>query len=129
MAEGRSNAGIADRLCLTEKTVEGYVGVIFAKLGLEAGPDDHRRVLAVLACLDEIVRARLIRLVTADARRGHAGRVTPTLVDGGDIAIAAVRSGQASATTMRTPSGGGRSTSRGAMVAGTILPSWTDLSG
>jgi serine/threonine-protein kinase len=52
MAEGRSNAGIADRLFLTEKTVEGYVGVIFAKLSLEPAPDDHRRVLAVLAFLE-----------------------------------------------------------------------------
>lgn len=51
MAEGRSNAGIADRLFLSEKTVEGYVGVIFGKLGLEPGPGDHRRVLAVLTYL------------------------------------------------------------------------------
>ncbi len=51
MAEGRSNLGIADRLFLSEKTVEGYVSTIFAKLGLEAAPDDHRRVLAVLAYL------------------------------------------------------------------------------
>jgi DNA-binding NarL/FixJ family response regulator len=53
MAEGRSNSGIADRLYLTEKTVEGYVGAIFVKLGLEAGPDDHRRVLAVLSYLGD----------------------------------------------------------------------------
>lgn len=53
MAEGRSNLGIADRLYLSEKTVEGYVGTIFAKLGLEATPDDHRRVLAVLAYLQD----------------------------------------------------------------------------
>ncbi len=53
MAEGRSNAGIAERLFLTEKTVEGYVGTILAKLGLEPAPDDHRRVLAVLAYLQE----------------------------------------------------------------------------
>lgn len=51
MAEGRSNLGIADRLHLSEKTVEGYVSTIFAKLGLESAPDDHRRVLAVLAYL------------------------------------------------------------------------------
>lgn len=53
MAEGRSNAAIADRLFLSAKTVEAYVGVIFGKLGLEAAPSDHRRVLAVLAYLQE----------------------------------------------------------------------------
>ncbi len=53
MAEGRSNAGIAERLFLAEKTVEGYVGAIFGKLGLEAAADDHRRVLAVLTYLGE----------------------------------------------------------------------------
>jgi DNA-binding NarL/FixJ family response regulator len=52
MAEGRSNAGIAESLSLTERTVEGYVGAIFAKLGLEPSLDQHRRVLAVLAYLD-----------------------------------------------------------------------------
>lgn len=53
MAEGRSNLGIAERLFLSEKTVEGYVSAIFGKLGLEAAADDHRRVLAVLAFLRE----------------------------------------------------------------------------
>lgn len=51
MAEGRSNAGIADRVFVTEKTVEGYVGTIFGKLGLATAADDHRRVLAVLKYL------------------------------------------------------------------------------
>ncbi len=51
MAEGRSNAGIAARLFVSEKTVEGYVGAIFGKLGLEPAGDDHRRVLAVLSWL------------------------------------------------------------------------------
>ncbi len=51
MAEGRSNQGIADRLVLELKTVEGHVGQIFGKLGLEPTPEDHRRVLAVLTCL------------------------------------------------------------------------------
>jgi DNA-binding NarL/FixJ family response regulator len=51
MAEGRSNAAIAERLTLELKTIEGHVGVIFAKLGLEPTTADHRRVLAVLAYL------------------------------------------------------------------------------
>lgn len=51
MAEGRSNAAIADRLALTEKTVEGNVRVILSKLGLEPAVEDHRRVLAVLTYL------------------------------------------------------------------------------
>jgi DNA-binding NarL/FixJ family response regulator len=53
MAGGRSNAGIADQLFLAEKTVEGYVGTIFTKLGLEPATDNHRRVLAVLTYLQE----------------------------------------------------------------------------
>jgi DNA-binding NarL/FixJ family response regulator len=51
MAEGRSNRCIADRLVVTEKTVETHVANILGKLGLETAPDDHRRVLAVLAYL------------------------------------------------------------------------------
>lgn len=51
MAEGRTNAGIAQRLWLTEKTIEAHVRAILRKLGLPAGPDDHRRVMAVLAYL------------------------------------------------------------------------------
>jgi DNA-binding NarL/FixJ family response regulator len=53
MAEGRSNAAIAERLALTEKTVEGNVRVILSKLGLEPAVEDHRRVLAVLTYLRE----------------------------------------------------------------------------
>jgi DNA-binding NarL/FixJ family response regulator len=53
MAEGRSNQGIADRLSLELKTVEGHVNHIFSKLGLEPTGEDHRRVLAVLAYLRE----------------------------------------------------------------------------
>ena len=52
MAEGRSNAGIARRLWLTEGTVEKHVRHILAKLDLAEANDDHRRVLAVLAFLD-----------------------------------------------------------------------------
>jgi DNA-binding NarL/FixJ family response regulator len=51
MAEGRSNAAIAQRLTLELKTVERHVGMIFSKLGLEPAAADHRRVLAVVAYL------------------------------------------------------------------------------
>jgi len=54
MAEGRTNAGIARRLWLTEKTVEAHVRTILMKLGLRQNDDDHRRVLAVLAYLRAI---------------------------------------------------------------------------
>lgn len=48
MAEGRSNQAIAQRLFLSERTVEANVSRIFTKLGLLPAADDHRRVLAVL---------------------------------------------------------------------------------
>lgn len=51
MAEGRTNVGIARRLCLTARTVESHVTGILAKLDLAATDEDHRRVLAVLAYL------------------------------------------------------------------------------
>jgi DNA-binding NarL/FixJ family response regulator len=51
LAEGRSNAAICRTLYLSPKTVEANVGQIFRKLGLDQSPDDHRRVLAVLAYL------------------------------------------------------------------------------
>jgi len=51
MAEGLSNGGIAERLVLDPKTVEGHVTRIFSKLGLEPTGADHRRVLAVLTYL------------------------------------------------------------------------------
>ena len=52
MAEGRSNAGIARRLWVTEGTVEKHVRSILTKLTLPEAEDDHRRVLAVLAFLE-----------------------------------------------------------------------------
>jgi DNA-binding NarL/FixJ family response regulator len=53
MAEGRSNASIAAELVVTERAVEKHVTGIFSKLGLEAGGEDHRRVVAVLRFLDQ----------------------------------------------------------------------------
>jgi DNA-binding NarL/FixJ family response regulator len=52
MAEGRSNAGIARRLWVTEGTVEKHVHSILSKLRLPETEDDHRRVLAVVAFLE-----------------------------------------------------------------------------
>jgi DNA-binding NarL/FixJ family response regulator len=52
MAEGRSNAGIARTLWVTEGTVEKHVRSILSKLPLSSTADDHRRVLAVIAYLD-----------------------------------------------------------------------------
>jgi DNA-binding NarL/FixJ family response regulator len=51
MAEGRSNQAIGEKLVITPRAVEKHVTSIFAKLGLNATPEDHRRVLAVLAFL------------------------------------------------------------------------------
>ncbi|HZC29600.1 MAG TPA: response regulator transcription factor [Gaiellaceae bacterium] len=51
MAEGRSNAGIAHQLWVTEGTVETHVHSILRKLQLPGTEDDHRRVLAVLTFL------------------------------------------------------------------------------
>jgi DNA-binding NarL/FixJ family response regulator len=51
MAEGRSNAAIAQRLFITEKAVSKHAAGIFAKLDLALSDDDNRRVLAVLAYL------------------------------------------------------------------------------
>jgi DNA-binding NarL/FixJ family response regulator len=53
MAEGRSNQAIADRLVITLRAVEKHVTSIFGKLRLPADADDHRRVLAVLAYLNQ----------------------------------------------------------------------------
>jgi len=53
VAEGRSNRSIADRLMISIKTVEGAIAAAFMKLGLEPDPGDNRRVLAVLAYLEQ----------------------------------------------------------------------------
>ncbi|WP_169949350.1 response regulator transcription factor [Microbispora sp. H11081] len=52
MAEGRSNAGIAHKLWITEGTVEKHVRSIMSRMRLPETEDDHRRVLAVLTFLD-----------------------------------------------------------------------------
>jgi DNA-binding NarL/FixJ family response regulator len=52
MAEGRSNRAIADRLFISEHTVEKHVQNILMKLDIPLSADDHRRVLAVLAFLN-----------------------------------------------------------------------------
>jgi serine/threonine-protein kinase PknK len=52
MAEGASNSGIAQRLFITEGTVEKHVNNILAKLQLPDSVADHRRVLAVIAFLE-----------------------------------------------------------------------------
>jgi DNA-binding NarL/FixJ family response regulator len=51
VADGLSNRAIADRLFVTERTVEAHVKQVFLKLGLAVTPESHRRVLAVLAYL------------------------------------------------------------------------------
>ena len=53
MAEGRSNSGIAGELVVTERAVEKHISNIFWKLDLPATAKDHRRVLAVIAWLQE----------------------------------------------------------------------------
>jgi DNA-binding NarL/FixJ family response regulator len=49
VAEGRSNKAIGERLVITPGAVQKHVSTIFNKLGLPAGEDDDRRILAVLA--------------------------------------------------------------------------------
>jgi DNA-binding NarL/FixJ family response regulator len=51
IAEGRSNAGVAQALSISERTVEAACAQLFRKLGLEPSPDVNRRVLAVLTLL------------------------------------------------------------------------------
>jgi DNA-binding NarL/FixJ family response regulator len=54
MAEGRSNAAIAERMVVTEKAVSKHTNSIFMRLGLPPSADDNRRVLAVLAYLEGV---------------------------------------------------------------------------
>jgi DNA-binding NarL/FixJ family response regulator len=49
VAEGRSNKAIGERLVITQASVQKHVSTIFTKLGLPAGEEDDRRILAVLA--------------------------------------------------------------------------------
>jgi DNA-binding NarL/FixJ family response regulator len=58
IAEGRSNLAISERLYLSPKTVEAHVKHIFQKLGIDESPEDHRRVLAVLAFLRAVAVSR-----------------------------------------------------------------------
>jgi DNA-binding NarL/FixJ family response regulator len=51
VAEGRSNKAIGERLTITQAAVQKHVSTIFNRLGLPAGEDDDRRILAVLAYL------------------------------------------------------------------------------
>jgi DNA-binding NarL/FixJ family response regulator len=51
MAEGRSNAAIAQQLFITERAIAKHTASIFLRLGLQPSDDDNRRVLAVLAFL------------------------------------------------------------------------------
>ena len=57
VAEGRSNRAIGERLGITERGVQKHVTAIFSKLGLPAGEDGNRRILAVLAYLRSGARA------------------------------------------------------------------------
>ena len=53
MAEGRSNAAIAGRLGIGDRTLEAHIRQVLVKLDLDPSPVDHRRVLAVLRYLQE----------------------------------------------------------------------------
>jgi DNA-binding NarL/FixJ family response regulator len=53
VAEGCSNQAVADRLVVSQRAVEKHVTSILAKLGLPAEPAAHRRVMAVLAFLED----------------------------------------------------------------------------
>ncbi|WP_181779076.1 LuxR C-terminal-related transcriptional regulator [Pseudonocardia pini] len=56
VASGRSNAGIAADLVISKRTVEAHLRSIVDKLGIDAGPEDNQRVLAVLTWFASAVR-------------------------------------------------------------------------
>ena len=65
MAQGKTNAGIAKALYITEGSVEKHISNILSKLDIRAGDDNHRRVLAVLTYLG----------IQPEAEKGHNGIV------------------------------------------------------
>jgi DNA-binding NarL/FixJ family response regulator len=79
MAEGHSNAAVAERLIITEKSVSNLINMLFAKLGLPPSTSHHRRVLAVLAYLDGRDRIRTPP-TSATSREGTGSGPVP----GGD---------------------------------------------
>ena len=56
MAEGRTNIAIANRLYLSERTIETHVASILTKLNISSSDEDNRRVLAVVAYLREALQ-------------------------------------------------------------------------
>lgn len=58
MAQGRTNAGVAEKLHLSESSVEKYSTSIFLKLGVADEPQVHRRVAAVLTLMHDESRAQ-----------------------------------------------------------------------
>jgi DNA-binding NarL/FixJ family response regulator len=74
MAEGRSNAGIAHQLWITEGTVEKHVRSILARLRLPETGDHHRRVLAVLAYLESLNLSADYRASRAAENADHSRR-------------------------------------------------------
>ena len=86
MAEGRSNAGIADALVVTGGTVEKHVASIFDKVGLPPAEADNRRVLAVLRYLSS-----------------WAGGESPGGVSPGGQTFAQVRTGKAGLVIGKLP--------------------------
>ena len=56
MAEGKTNRAIAKTLYMSERAVERHVTAIFTKLQLPVTDEDHRRVLAVLAYVEDVGR-------------------------------------------------------------------------